>query len=183
MPVNATPAAPQTAPMPIPAPEVIPAAPECAVVPDVGHFEEPEPERREDVDSPEEVAVNWDALARRAAAAPATNLSALRELANESARLAISRHQLKKLRRDALTKVIVSTLAGMTSLWLMLDAADWRDIQFITACVSLLVAAYWAGETFRAMLASMRLAAYDGPGAGDGEPAAGAALPIDVETA
>ena len=29
------------------------------------------------------------------------------------------------------------TLAGMTSLWLMLDAPDWRDMQFITACVSL----------------------------------------------
>jgi hypothetical protein len=124
-----------------------------------------------------EVAVNWDAFARRAATKPATNLGALRALANETARRDISRHQLKKHRRDARTKVIVSTLAGMTSLWLMLDAPNWRNIQFITACISLLVAAYWAGEAFREMLGSMR-SSYDGPGADEAEDAA---LPIDVE--
>jgi hypothetical protein len=113
---------------------------------------------------------------------PTTDLGALRALANESARRAISQHQLRKHRRDAVTKVIVSTLAGMTSLWLMLESPHWRDIQFITACVSLIVAAYWAGETFRTMLESFRVAAYDGPQEeiedGDEEVAA---LPIDVE--
>lgn len=124
-----------------------------------------------------EVAVNWDAFVRRAATAPATNLGALRALANATARGDISRHQLKKHRRDAVTKVIVSTLAGMTSLWLMLDAENWRSIQFVTACISLLVAAYWAGEAFREMVRSMR-DVYAGPRSDEAEPAA---LPIDVE--
>jgi hypothetical protein len=70
---------------------------------------------------------------------------------------------LTKHRRDAVTKVIVSSLAGMTSLWLMMLAPSWRDMQFIAACVSLLVAAYWAGEAFRSLLESMRAAGYDGP--------------------
>ena len=119
--------------------------------------------RQRDKRQLKEVAVNWEAIARRAAAAPRPNLEALRALANESARRAISRHELKKHRRNAVTKVIVSTLAGMTSLWLMLESPNWLDMQFITACVSLLVAAYWAGEAFRALLESFRAAAYDGP--------------------
>jgi hypothetical protein len=131
----------------------------------------------DDEDDVNEVAVNWDAIARRAAAAPTTNLSALRALANESARHAIGRHQLTKNRRDAVTKAIVSMLAGMTSLWLMLKSSDWHDIQFITGCASLLVAAYWAGVAFRTMLGSLRVAAYDGP---KPNVDAGKALPIDV---
>jgi hypothetical protein len=129
-----------------------------------------------------EVPVNWEALARRAAA-PTTDLGALRALANETARSAISRHGLKKHRRDAVTKVIVSSLAGIASLWLMLDAANWLDLQFIAACVALIVAAYWAGEAGRATLESFRAAAYDGPSAEhEGiESRASAALPIDVE--
>jgi hypothetical protein len=105
--------------------------------------------------------------------APMTNLGALRALANESARSAISRHELTKLRRNAVTKTIVATLAGVTSLWLMLDSPDLRNVQFITACGALLVAAYWAGEAFRTLLNLMRIAAYEGPEE--------TALPIDVE--
>ena len=75
--------------------------------------------------------------------------------------------------------LIVSTLAGMTSLWLMLDSPNWLDIQFITACVTLLVAAYWAGEAFRTMLYSMRLSNSD---QSRGRVAEETALPIDVET-
>jgi hypothetical protein len=125
---------------------------------------------------PSEVPVNWDAFTRRAATAPTTDLGALRALANQTARGDISRHRLKTHRRDAKTKVIVSVLAGMTSLWLMLAAPNWRDIQFITACVSLIVAAYWAGEALREMVRWMRIG-HDGFGADSAEDAA---LPIDV---
>jgi FHA domain len=128
--------------------------------------------------------VNWEDIARRAAAtAPTTDLGPLRALANETARRAIGRHGLKLHRRKALTKVIVSTLAGMTSLWLMLDAPHWRDLQFIAACVLLVAAAYWAGEAFRAMRQSLRAAAYDGPAALNEYASDGtqAGLPIDVE--
>jgi hypothetical protein len=133
-------------------------------------------DEQEGEDEIKEVAVNWDAIARRAAAAPKTDMVALRALANESARRAIGRHELKKHRRDALTKMTVSTLAGMTSLWLMLSSPNWRDLQFITACVSLIVAGYWAGEAFRTMLESLKAAAYDGP-----TESLATELPIDVE--
>jgi hypothetical protein len=107
----------------------------------------------------------------------------LRALANESARRAIGRHELRKLRRNAVTKVIVGTLAGVTSLWLMLDSPDWRSVQFITGCLSLLVAAYWAGETYRTLVESLRAGAYDGPEAAVGgtEAFQTPGLPIDVE--
>jgi len=125
------------------------------------------------------------AKAKAAMPAEATDLVALRALANETARLAISRHELRKLRRNAVTKVIVSTLAGVTSLWLMLDSPSWHDIQFITACVSLLVAAIWAGETYRTLVEAFRTAAYDGGTQDDGDDAPvkaePQALPIDVE--
>jgi FHA domain len=91
------------------------------------------------------------------------DLETLRALANETARRAISTHGLRTHRRNAVTKVIVSTLAGMTSLWLMLEAPHWRDLQFISACVSLIVAAYWAGQTYGELIETLRAAAYDGP--------------------
>jgi hypothetical protein len=118
---------------------------------------------------------------RAPAVVPTTDLGALRALANETARLAISRHELRKHRRNAVTKVIVSTLAGVTSLWLMLDSPSWLDIQFITACVSLLVAAYWAGETYRTMLESFRVASNDGPETEElSDALIDAGLPIDL---
>jgi hypothetical protein len=89
--------------------------------------------------------------------APQTDLEALRALANESARRAISRHAMRKHRRNAVTKMIVSTLAGFTSLWLMLDSPHWLTLQFITACVAMLVAAYWAGETLRVLLQTLKV--------------------------
>jgi len=68
----------------------------------------------------------------------------------------------------------------MTSLWLMLEAANWRDLQFIAACVSLIVAAYWAGEALRALLESRRAAEHDRP-EGTGHSSYSGSLPIDVD--
>jgi FHA domain len=87
----------------------------------------------------------------------------LRAVANESARRAIGTYSLRVHRRNAITKVIVSTLAGMTSLLMMLSAPHWQDLQFITACVALIVAAYWAGQTYAELIDAFRAAAYDGP--------------------
>jgi chromosome segregation ATPase len=115
---------------------------------------------------------------------PQTDLEALRALANESARRAISRHALRKHRRTALTKVIVSSLAGVTSLWLMLESESWFNLQFITACVSMCVAAYWASETFRTLLESYRVATSDETDEEIEELSAKlrSPLPIDVES-
>jgi hypothetical protein len=127
--------------------------------------------------------VDWEAIAHRAVAAkPMADMGALRALANDSARRAIGRHGRKTHRRDAVTKVLVSSLAGMTGLWLMLESPNWRDIQFIAACVLMIVAAYWAGQTLRTMLESLRAAAYDGSEtAHDGSVGGRHSLPIDVE--
>jgi hypothetical protein len=124
-----------------------------------------------------------EAAKRRAPAAlPATNLDALRALANESARRAIGTHGLRKNRRDATTKFIVAMLAGMTSLLLMLESLDWRDMQFITACVSLVAACYWAGQAYRKLCDAFEAAAYDGPATDTTKPVetVESALPIDV---
>lgn len=114
---------------------------------------------------------------------PQTDLEALRALANESARRAISRHTVRKLRRNATTKVLVATLAGVTSLWFMLHADQWWDLQFVTACVSMLVAAIWTGETFRTLLQTLRVATSDETDEEIEQLAAElrAPLPIDIE--
>ncbi len=141
-----------------------------------------EPNRAK-VDAESQRIMNREKAKRKSSApAPKTDLGALRALANETARRAISRHELRKHRQSAITKVIVSTLAGVTSLWLMLNSPDWRDIQFITACLTLLVAAYWAGETCRTLLESLRAASYEGPEAGldESDVQVPPALPIDV---
>jgi hypothetical protein len=83
------------------------------------------------------------------------------------------------------TKTIVATLAGVTSLWLMLESERWFNLQFITACVSMLIAAYWAVQTFRTLLDSLRVKDNDET---DDEIAELSAklrspLPIDVENA
>ena len=127
---------------------------------------------------------NFDAARLKSqTAAPKTDLEALRALANESARRAISRHALRKHRRNALTKAIVSTLAGMTSLLLILQSPDWRSLYFITACVALLVAAYWAGQTYRALLGAFREKADDEIDGGMDNSVAGlqSPLPIDID--
>ena len=174
-------AASQAAPVADAAKDVVPAvttsSPRAASAP-TEQAEEPETE-----EEAAQALVDWEAIARRAVAtAPSTDMGALRALANDSARRAISRHGRKTHRRDAVTKVLVSILAGMTSLWLMLESPDWRDIQFISACVLLIVAAYWAGQTLRTMLESLRAAAYDGSETAHDGPVGGRhSLPIDVE--
>lgn len=112
----------------------------------------------------------------------AADLQAFRELANASARSAIAVHTTKIHRRSAVTKVIVSILASMTGLWLILQVPDWRDLQFISACVLLLVAAYWVGQTVQTLMESIRAGNFDGNDydwSGDG--LRDAPLPIDIE--
>ena len=111
------------------------------------------------------------------------NLEALRALANESTRRAIGKHAQRIHRRDAVGKAIVSALAGMTGVWLMLEALSWRDLQFSTGCAVLLTAAYWARQTYCTLTEAFRAASYGRPPTTT--PATTAPfhqpLPIDVE--
>jgi hypothetical protein len=109
------------------------------------------------------------------------DLQMFRELANASARSAIAVHSTKVHRRSAVTKVIVSTLAAMTSLWLMLQAPDWRDIEFVFACVLLVVAGYWVGQTVDTLLQSIRASRYDGPEYEGEDGMQTGPLPIDID--
>ncbi len=77
--------------------------------------------------------------------------------------------------------VIVATLAGMTSLWLMLDSPSWLSLQFVTACGSLIVAGYWVVETVRTLLTLKRAARGSGRFAVVGVETEVPGLPIDVE--
>ncbi len=74
---------------------------------------------------------------------PTSDLGALRALANETARRAIGRHDVRKYRRDAVKKLMIATLTGMASGWLMFTSHDWQSLQFVTGGVFLLVAAFW----------------------------------------
>lgn len=135
--------------------------------------------------SDEATAPLGDELTRRRPPSPApqTDLEALRELANESARRAISRHHLRKHRSNARTKAIISTLAAATSVWLMLNSTHWQSLPFITACVVLGVAAYWAYQTVRSLLVTWKVGAAEEAHA-DIEQLASqhrSPLPIDVE--
>jgi hypothetical protein len=136
-----------------------------------------------DADGEPEPRVSLEAIRRKSPALePQADLEALRALANESARRAITRHAMRKSRRNLGTKMIVSTLAGVTSLWLMLNAKELWNLEFITACVSMLVAAYWAAETLRSLARTMRVATTDETDAEIEQLAAElrAPLPIDV---
>ncbi|HEX5471753.1 MAG TPA: hypothetical protein VFW73_07685, partial [Lacipirellulaceae bacterium] len=127
---------------------------------------------------------NGKPLHRKAAAQiPATDLGALRALANETARRAIGRHDVRKQRQDAVKKLIISMATGVASGWLMFTSRNWQSLQFISGGVFLLVASFWVGQTFRALLGSVRAATYDGPELDGDAPLSEdeAGLPIDIE--
>jgi hypothetical protein len=112
---------------------------------------------------PEGPLTDLSEMVRSAPAARPTNLDALRALANESARQAIGAHTSKQKLRDAVTKFMVASLAGITSVWLMMLAPTWHDLQFIAACVALLIAAYWAGQAYAALVEMHRASECDSP--------------------
>lgn len=117
---------------------------------------------------------------KRAEPAPEqrVNLAALRELANDSARQAIGLHATRTHRQAAGRKVTIALLAGMTSLMLMVNAPGWSDPQFILACISLMVAAYWAGQSYGDVVQAIRSSSYDATQSKPVEQ-----LPIDVDVA
>jgi hypothetical protein len=106
----------------------------------------------------------------------------MRALANESARRAIGVHATRTHRRDAVTKFIMASMAGITSLWLILLAPSCRDLEFIAACVSLGVALVWATQTYRKLLEMAHAGDYDRPEDDLDEDAPGRVrLPIDID--
>lgn len=111
-----------------------------------------------------------------------TDMEALRALANQSARHAISVHQVRTLRRNAVTRFIITLLAATTSLYLFLNGDGWQTLEFATACVALLVSLVWSRITFATLIQAIQVGAFDNmqrdfAPVEDGD----APLPIDVE--
>lgn len=70
-----------------------------------------------------------------------TNLSALREIANTSARTAIAQHRQRRRVESAVSKSLVCATASAASAYLMLTAPDMQSPWFWGGCVSLVAAA------------------------------------------
>jgi hypothetical protein len=86
-------------------------------------------------------------LARSPRKSPApTDLSALRELANTSARTAIARHRQRRHVESAVSKSIICVMASGVSAYLMLTAPSIESPWFWGGCVALVAAAGSAAQ-------------------------------------
>jgi hypothetical protein len=111
-----------------------------------------------------------------------TDMAALRALANQSARHAIGVHTAGKLRRHALTRLIIAMLAGTASLYFFLAAPGWESLEFATASVALLASVYWGRLTFGSLVQAVRVGAFDDNDTPFAEVGSvSEQLPIDVE--
>jgi hypothetical protein len=90
-----------------------------------------------------------------------SNLAALRSLANDIARQAIGTYAARKYRRTAVTQIIIATLAGTASLYLMLLAPSWWDLRCISAGVSLAASAYYLFLTITTLIDSVRASVFE----------------------
>jgi hypothetical protein len=112
----------------------------------------------------------------------ASDLVAMRALANQSTRHAIGVHAAGKLRRAAVTRFIIAVLAGAVGLYSMIDSPGMESVQFYAAFAALVVSVYWWHLTFEALVQAVRLGAFE---AYDTQSKRGgkskSPLPIDVE--
>lgn len=110
----------------------------------------------------------------------ARNLSALRELANISARQAIAKHRKRRHLEGALSKLLVSSIAGGTALCMLLSADDYLHPLFIAGCGVAVVSGYWGLKLLGVLLEIIR----DGINSDEPTmeiPTLDDPLPIDVE--
>jgi hypothetical protein len=99
--------------------------------------------------SPDSGPTEFDAngLARLPRKLPATaDLTALRELANTSARTAIAQHRLRRHAESAVSKTIICAMASGVSAYLMLTAPSIESPWFWGGCVTLVAAAGSAAQ-------------------------------------
>jgi hypothetical protein len=114
----------------------------------------------------------------------AGDMAAMRALANQSARHAIGVHAARKLRRAAITRVIVTALAASVSVYLLLNSSTWQSLSFAAGVAAGFAAVYWGLLTMGTLLKGFQLGAFDdyeeemAP-----ENSVNPPLPIDVEQA
>ncbi|MGD9633437.1 MAG: hypothetical protein AB7I57_21990 [Pirellulales bacterium] len=127
---------------------------------------------------------NLEELKSKSAPEQPSDMAAMRALANQSARHALSLHAARKLRRTAITRVIVTALGASVSVYLLLNSSTWRSLAFAAGCAAGFAALYWGALTLGTLLKGFQLGAFDEyeeeiePSKSLNPP-----LPIDVEQA
>ncbi len=91
----------------------------------------------------------------------ASNLVAMRALANQTARHAIGVHNSRTLRRSARTRFIVALLGASVGLYLLIDAPEWKSLKFAAGCVATFAAIYWGKLTLGTLIKGIRLGAFE----------------------
>jgi hypothetical protein len=117
---------------------------------------------------------------RAAAPEQAKDMAAMRALANRSARQAIGIHAARKLRRSAITRVIVTALAASVSVYLLLNTQTWRSLPFAAGAAAGFAAVYWGFLTMGTLLKGFQLGAFDDREDETASDKSSAPLPIDV---
>jgi hypothetical protein len=104
---------------------------------------------------------NLEEMKSKTAPEQPSDLAAMRALANQSARHAISLHAARGLRRTASTRVIVTALGASVSVYLLLNSSTWRSLSFAAGCAAGFAALYWALLTTGTLLKGFQLGAFD----------------------
>lgn len=119
---------------------------------------------------------------RATAPEQASDMAAMRALANRSARRAIGIHAARKLRRSAITRVIVTALAASVSVYLLINSETWRSLSFAAGAAAGFAAVYWGFLTMGTLLKGFQLGAFDDlEDDSASDKSAEPPLPIDVE--
>ena len=87
-----------------------------------------------------EIELDANGMLRLVRKGPATDLSALREIANSSARTAIARHRQRRNAESAVSKAVVCALASAASAYLMATAPGINSFPFWGGCATLAAA-------------------------------------------
>ena len=83
-------------------------------------------------------------------------VSAMRELANSSARQAIAKHRKRRHFEGALSKLLVSGIAGGTAAYMLLTADNYLSTYFLAGCGVAVVSAYWGVKLLGIVLEIIR---------------------------
>jgi chromosome segregation ATPase len=85
-----------------------------------------------------------------------TSLSAMRELANSSARQAIAKHRKRRHFEGALSKLLVSGIAGATAAYMLFTADSYSSTYFLAGCGVAIVSGYWGVKLLGIVLEIIR---------------------------
>ncbi|EAQ81021.1 FHA domain-containing protein [Blastopirellula marina] len=99
--------------------------------------EPPQPEKDQTPFNPGEF------VPSRKAPEQTSDLRALRDLANQSARSAIDSHTVKRWNNMYVTKVIVSFVALTTAICLLVETKSFVSLQFLGAAIGIIISIFW----------------------------------------